>query len=396
MIESNKTTKKDVINKTVQSSISDFFYDEKLIPIEEIIIGERKRSQYSEEKVNQLAGSIQDIGLMNPITITEDKHLIAGYHRILAFKELGKSEIPYRMTTVTEPLKNELQEIDENLIRGGLIALEECEQIHRRKEIYEELYPETKQYSSELQRRVRRGDNLSSGEKAFSQEIADKMGISQRTIQRRIKVARGLIEDLRDMLRDTTMASRITELVKIAKLLIEEQKDLIPIIDTMKREMKPEDIKNLAQIKERQIIYEKEAEKRRMDPIEDLLIRKIIKYENKIKNFLFSGKDGKTPYQLWLKMCSSNDIRWEKGKCYTYTFCHLQKLNFDIITKEELNFSNFTLHHQPYKFKNMLTKQAFPVNKNKHPKASIPELQGKEWDLFKGGLIQDKNLQKEV
>ena len=197
MIESNKTTKKDVINKTVQSSISDFFYDEKLIPIEEIIIGERKRSQYSEEKVNQLAGSIQDIGLMNPITITEDKHLIAGYHRILAFKELGKSEIPYRMTTVTEPLKNELQEIDENLIRGGLIALEECEQIHRRKEIYEELYPETKQYSSELQRRVRRGDNLSSGEKAFSQEIADKMGISQRTIQRRIKVARGLIEDLR-------------------------------------------------------------------------------------------------------------------------------------------------------------------------------------------------------
>ena len=205
-----------------------------------------------------------------------------------------------------------------------------------------------------------------------------------------------MIEDLRDMLRDTKIALKITELLKIAKLPTEEQKDLIPIIDAMKREMKPEDIKNLAQIKGRQIIYEKEAEKRRMDPVEDLLIRKIIKYENKIKNFLFSGKDGKTPYQLWLKMCSSNDIRWEKGKCYTYTFCHLQKLNFDIITKEELNFSNFTLHHQPYRFKNMLTKQAFPINKNNHPKASIPELQGKEWDLFKGGLIQDKNLQKEV
>lgn len=394
MTENDKDKKKALVCRTFQKSISDFFHDEKCISIDEIIIDERKRAQYSDEKVAQLARSISDIGLMNPITITEDMRLIAGYHRILAFKMLDRTEIPYRMTTITEPLKNELQEIDENLVRGNLIALEECEQIFRRKKIYEELYPETKaKIGTELvMKRWNTKDKMSSVEKAFSQEIAEKMGLSSRTIRRRIRVGRDIVEDLRDMLRDTKVAFKITELLKIAKLPVKEQKDLIPIIDAMKRTINPEAIVNLSQIKGKQILYEKESEKRRINPVEDLLIRKIIKYENKIKNFLFSGKDGKTPFQLWLEMCSSNDVRWEKGRCYTYTYCHLQNINFDVINREELNLSNFTLHHQPYRFKNMLTKQAFPINKDAHPKASIPELQGKEWDLLRGGFIENNVL----
>jgi ParB family chromosome partitioning protein len=376
-----------------QKKLSDFFKDEKKISLEEIIIGERKRSQYSKDKIDELAQSIQEVGLMNPIVITEDKILVAGYHRILAFKKLGRLEIPYRMTTLKDPLRLELQEIDENLVRGELIPLEICEQLYRRKQIYEDLNPKTKKNEIyKLQSRDFKGqftdnDNLSSVKKAFSEEIADKMSISQRTIQRRIRIARDVIEELREIIRDTKIAHRFSELEKISKLSEIEQRNLISVIDNMKRDNL--EIEKLNQIRGKQLLYKKEAEKRRTDPIEDLLMRKIIKYEGQIKNFLYSGKGGKIPYDLWLELTSTNDKRWEKGKCYTYNYCHFKKLNFDVISGEELNLNNFTLHHQKYIFKNMLTKQAFPINAYSHRKGRIPELEGREWALFRGGFINE-------
>ena len=375
----------------------DYYFDEKTIPITEIIIGERKRTQYNETKIIELAKSIQEIGLMNPILISQDKVLIAGYHRILAFKKLGRKDIPYRMTTIKNPLKQELQEIDENLIRGDLIALEECEQIYRRKLIYEEMYPETKSLSSEDMSRIQRGDTLSLRQKAFTEEIADKIGKTQRTVQRRINIARDIIEELRDLIRDTKIATKFNELGLIAKIEKKEQKQLIPILDDMKRNLDPKisNVKSLAQIRLQKLLYERELEKEIMDPIEDHFRRKVIKYETLIKNFVYSGKEGKVPYDLWKELTSTNDKRWDRGKFYTFHYCHLKKLNFDVITNEELNPNNFTLHHQKYIFENMLTKQAFPINAYSHPKGRVSELEGKEWDLFRGGFILKKS-NKEV
>ena len=377
----------------------DYYFDEKTIPITEIIIGERKRTQYNETKIIELAKSIQEIGLMNPILISQDKVLIAGYHRILAFKKLGRKDIPYRMTTIKNPLKQELQEIDENLIRGDLIALEECEQIYRRKLIYEEMYPETKiKIGTELvKKRYATSDILSSVEKAFTEEIADKMGKSQRTVQRRINIARDIIEELRDLIRDTKIATKFNELGLIAKIEKKEQKQLIPILDDMIRNPDPKisNVKSLAQIRLQKLLYERELEKEIMDPIEDHFRRKVIKYETLIKNFVYSGKEGKVPYDLWKELTSTNDKRWDRGKFYTFHYCHLKKLNFDVITNEELNPNNFTLHHQKYIFENMLTKQAFPINAYSHPKGRVSELEGKEWDLFCGGFILKKS-NKEV
>ncbi|NCU26870.1 chromosome partitioning protein ParB, partial [Candidatus Nomurabacteria bacterium] len=59
----------------------------------DIIIGEKRREVKS-DYVQKLADSIKQVGLINPITIAPDNRLIAGYHRLQAFIQLGETRIP--------------------------------------------------------------------------------------------------------------------------------------------------------------------------------------------------------------------------------------------------------------------------------------------------------------
>ena len=66
------------------------------INVEKISTENRKRTADA-EKVAELSKSIQEIGLLNPITIKKDGDnyiLIAGLHRLTAFKSLKKTTIP--------------------------------------------------------------------------------------------------------------------------------------------------------------------------------------------------------------------------------------------------------------------------------------------------------------
>ena len=142
------------------------------------IINKRRKLNY----LNELKGSILSVGLINPITVTENLHLIAGYHRLEACKELGWQTIPAQIIK-TDKLNAELIEIDENLIRNELTVLERGEVLRRRKEIYETMYPESKAVT------VRGGPGR--GHKtneiislvSFSEDTATKTGFSSRTIQ---------------------------------------------------------------------------------------------------------------------------------------------------------------------------------------------------------------------
>lgn len=386
-----------------QKTLSPFFYDEKTILIDEIIIGKRKRSQHSENKVNELAESIDGIGLMNPITIDQNKKLITGYHRILAFTKLGKKEIPYRMTTLTDPLKLELQEIDENLIREEVIYLEWCELLVRRQEIFEEMHPETKHGGDRksIDFKSKRQIGVLKNEKTFTEDIGDKTGKSQRTIERATKVAKDILPELKKAIKTTKFANRKTDLRTVSEMEKDKQEELLDTILQMKEDNIK--IENLKDIENRLIFYKKESENKeirkinedlilKLNSVEAFLTRKIIKYEQKIATYLFSKEDGLIPFDLWTqRLCSRNDPLWINGRKYTNLFCYLKNLNYDVITGEYLNESVFTLHHQPYDWNHMLTRNAFPVNKNKHPKGSILKLKGKVWDLFRGGFVKNPN-----
>ena len=51
------------------------------------------RRDTQQRNVEELARSIAAVGLMNPITVTQDNTLIAGLHRLEAVKLLGWTEI---------------------------------------------------------------------------------------------------------------------------------------------------------------------------------------------------------------------------------------------------------------------------------------------------------------
>lgn len=196
-----------------------------LVKIDEIIIGENRRS-VNPERVKELAASIQEIGLLNPITITEDKYLVAGLHRIEAYKLLGRTEIEATVVSLSE-LDAELAQIDENLIRNELTVLERAEQLKRRKEIYEAKYPESKAYSSEKQRLRRKQEPADIVSAGFTEDTASKIGVSPRTIRRDVQIAEDLADEVKEAIRNTDLADNKTELLRLARLDEKEQKEVV-------------------------------------------------------------------------------------------------------------------------------------------------------------------------
>ena len=64
----------------------------KMMPLANIRVGKRHRRDLGD--VDWLAASIEDIGLLNPITVSEDGLLLAGARRLTACKRLGWKTIP--------------------------------------------------------------------------------------------------------------------------------------------------------------------------------------------------------------------------------------------------------------------------------------------------------------
>ena len=155
--------------------------------------------------INELARSISAIGLLNPITIDQEHTLVAGLHRLEAAKMLGWTEIECNICTL-DALQTELAEIDENVVRTELSMIEYGELLERRKEIYESLHPETKAGQAQaagMNRAIGNNvtDKMSATLKPFSQDTADKLGVSPRTIERTIQMMNGLTEDTREVFR---------------------------------------------------------------------------------------------------------------------------------------------------------------------------------------------------
>lgn len=194
------------------------------IEIDKITIGERKR-RTDELKVIELANSITEIGLLNPITVAHlngGYKLIAGLHRLEAFKQLGRETIP-ALIIDGDQLDFELAEIDENLVRSELTVLERGELLSRRKEIYETLHPEVKQYIAGGIVRQNSASEIIS----FAEDTATKVGTSRRTIEHEIQIATKITPEAKDIIRNTPLADNKTELLKLARIAPDTQIDVV-------------------------------------------------------------------------------------------------------------------------------------------------------------------------
>ncbi len=192
-----------------------------LIKISGITVNPGRR-ETAKQRVEELAASIQELGLLNPITLDRQHTLIAGLHRLEAAKLLGWTEIECTVVSL-EGIRASLAEIDENVVRHNLSNLEQAEALLRRKELYEALHPETKN-GGDKNASPARTQNLRSGHaKPFTQDTAEKLGISRRAVEVQVQVARNLTPKAKEILRQSGINIGKTDALNLSKLPPEQQ-----------------------------------------------------------------------------------------------------------------------------------------------------------------------------
>ena len=186
------------------------------------------RRDTQQRNVEELARSIAAVGLMNPITVTQDNTLIAGLHRLEAVKLLGWTEIEC-VVSEADGLQAELAEIDENFVRAGLSHRELGDLLLRRKELYEAIHPETRQG----QRNGQTAKNANSSfleTKSFAQDTADKLGVSKRTVEQLVQTARDLTPEAKKTIRDAGDKISKGAALKISRLPPDQQEEAAAVL----------------------------------------------------------------------------------------------------------------------------------------------------------------------
>lgn len=193
------------------------------IQIREIKINPGRR-EASPERVAELAKSIAEVGLINPITLDRAKTLIAGLHRLEAAKLLGWAEVDCTVSSL-EGLQAELAEIDENFVRTDLSAIEYGDLLLRRKEIYEALHPETRNGGDRKSEKIRSAKCTSDFSKSFVNDTAEKLGVNPSTIRRQVQTAKNMTPEAKTIIRDSGAKVTKKDAMKLSRLKPEQQKD---------------------------------------------------------------------------------------------------------------------------------------------------------------------------
>jgi hypothetical protein len=182
--------------------------DLRMVPIADIIILDHREAA----EVAGMANMIEDVGLLNPVTVRPGNILVAGRRRLEACQKLGWTEIPVHTIGVSD-LQAEMATIEENL---GLPVSDEA--LRRLKVLYEDLYPETKAGGDRHKKPKCTFDS-------FRVFAAKKLGVSQSTIGRRCR---------QKPVPETQWAQRVERAVKgIKRLVANINPALIPQCDEL-------------------------------------------------------------------------------------------------------------------------------------------------------------------
>lgn len=180
-----------------------------------------------------LAQNIRDSRLRTPIEVVvkgDRYRLIAGGHRVVAFKLLQRPKIEADLYEASTD-EARLLEIDENLIRHELNPLDRAVFLAERKALWEKLHPETKRGGNKnVGKSKAKSQNDTVSFWSFARETAEKIGISERAIQRAVSIATGLTPETRKAIAGSTFARKQSELLVLAKLTPSQQQKLLPLL----------------------------------------------------------------------------------------------------------------------------------------------------------------------
>jgi len=166
--------------------------------------------------------------LINPITLNIDGTLIAGRHRLEAYRQLGRDSIP-AVVVVLDEIDAMIAEIDENLVNNPPVGLERAELVAKRKQEYDKKHPEANRPAGG--RRAKNSEMISS----FAEDTATTTGMTARSVQQDVQIAENIIPEVKAMIRDTPLADQKTELLALARQTPEAQKEIVePYVEAVK------------------------------------------------------------------------------------------------------------------------------------------------------------------
>lgn len=172
-----------------------------------------------------ISESMAKIGLTEPVIVRADGKgfiLVAGAHRFKAAQLLGWAEITAIVQDIG-PLEARLVEIDENLMRRELGALDRAVFLSERKSIWEAMYPEVVHGGDRKSLKNKGGNQVANLATRFTSEAAEKVGISERSIRRSCMIADALSPEIVKLIRQTYLASHQADLDKFSRMPVDRQ-----------------------------------------------------------------------------------------------------------------------------------------------------------------------------
>jgi len=138
--------------------------------------------------ISELKKSIQECGLINPITINQNHELLAGRRRFQAIKELGWKETDVRVINSENELFDFKISLEENIKRKDLTDVELATAIKEYDKLKRKIYGSAK--SGE-----RTDLTLPQCSKVWTQQrTAEDLGISQQAVTKAIQIANAIEE----------------------------------------------------------------------------------------------------------------------------------------------------------------------------------------------------------
>lgn len=220
----------------------------KTLKLDQILIEDRLR-EIDEDEASAIASSIAINGQQQPVVVRATNAakrpytLVIGGHRIRALELLGRTEVDAKIENLDKDAAK-LAEIDENLFRADLTALDKAIFLAERKKIHERLHPETKnggdrgnQHTGGKKRQndkdvvLAENQNDKDVDLKFTADTADKLGLGERSIERAVMIAKNLTPDTIKALRGTREANNASRLLKLARMEPAAQKVAINLFN---------------------------------------------------------------------------------------------------------------------------------------------------------------------
>lgn len=212
------------------------------IPLDAITVPSGRRPL---RDVARLAESIDQLGLLSPITVTSDSRLVLGYHRLEACRQLGWTEIPAQIRD-GDADDLELSEIDENLIRNELGPLERGSHWVRRDALLLRMEARTRIGGQPGNKNAsKRNESATVADSLFADQLdqlpqreikttaqlAAAMGQSARSVQLDKQIATKIAPLVQDIIRDLPVATHTRDLLEIARAKPADQHAIAVVLE---------------------------------------------------------------------------------------------------------------------------------------------------------------------